>query len=204
MISRETFSDLLLNPYQPEATLGPLRQALDAAPYCQPLQVIYAMQLRLSNLPNWEEQLHIAAVHSLYRPKLAYLMEPFEKDKDAQVESKEPGEIKEADTSKENPNLKAHSTSPTQAEIIERFLQSSPQMPRPAPGEEALVDPKPIEEPLNQPVISETMGRIYLRQGQRDKAHYIFEQLSLANPEKSAYFASLLEESAQGPQSSDA
>ena len=41
---------------------------------------------------------------------------------------------------------------------------------------------------------SETLARIYLEQGYKDEAREIYSKLSLRYPEKSVYFAALIEE----------
>ena len=202
MISRETFTDLLLNPYQPESSLEPLRKALEEAPYCQPLQVMYAMQLRLAGLPSAKEQLHRAAVHTFYRPKLAYLMQPFDEEAVAEVRQEHVTIHKPATTAAPSTEITVPLIGTSQSTIIDTFLAAAPKMPRTLGEENA--PPTDLAQPAAQPVISETMGRIYMRQGQVDKARHIFEQLSLANPDKTAYFASLLAESAPGPSSTDA
>lgn len=46
---------------------------------------------------------------------------------------------------------------------------------------------------LEEDVVTETMAEAYLQQGKPQKAREIYEKLSLLNPDKSSYFAALLE-----------
>ena len=98
------------------------------------------------------------------------------------------GQMKKEQTDEEKPQL-----SPDQ--IIEKFILENPTISRPKAeffnpmnvAQHSVVD--------QENIVSETLAKIYLKQGLIDKAIKVFEKLSLKYPEKSSYFAALIEDS---------
>ena len=77
----------------------------------------------------------------------------------------------------------------TRKELIDKFIAENPSISRPkaefynpiSMAQNSIVD--------NSEIVSETLAKIYFKQGYFDKAIEIYEKLSLNNPEKSVYFA---------------
>lgn len=87
---------------------------------------------------------------------------------------------------------------PNQVELIEKFIQNEPQIERQKASEKAL---ETGQEDLASKTIkpseafeTETLAQLMFKQGKYKKALSIYEKLRLKFPEKSAYFASQIEE----------
>lgn len=77
--------------------------------------------------------------------------------------------------------------------LIDKFIETNPSIPRPTEtfqnittAHNSIVD--------QENIVSETLAHIYLNQGHVEKAISIFEKLILKYPEKSSYFATLIEQ----------
>lgn len=89
------------------------------------------------------------------------------------------------------------SENPTKEEVIERFLKiENPKVGKVSSEEESPVIDEIIKQSANDDfkIVTETMAKIYLKQGNKDKALQIYRQLTALNPKKSAYFADRIRE----------
>ena len=99
--------------------------------------------------------------------------------------------IIELEREKEEVNKEEKTLSKT--EIIDKFIAENPQISRPR---QEFYNPMMVAQASvvdKENIISETLATIYLNQGYVEKAISIYQKLSLKNPEKSVYFAELIE-----------
>ena len=93
---------------------------------------------------------------------------------------------------KEKEEDKKEEKSLSKNEIIDKFIAENPQISRP---KQEFYDPMVYAQTSvvdQENIISETLAMIYLNQGYAEKAISVYEKLSLKNPEKSVYFAELI------------
>ena len=92
-----------------------------------------------------------------------------------------------------NENEELSAPAKTKAELIDEFIKNLPGISRPKSTFFDPVDAAKTSVVDQENVISETLAKIYFDQKYFEKAIKIYERLSLKFPEKSSYFAALIE-----------
>ena len=167
-------------------------------PYCSLFWVLGAKFADLIDSFNKEEWLRKAATYTSDREylkeHLAIAREHLQREKQQQMAKSEKSYdiITEVDSYKEE-NL---SSNPTKEELINRFLKiENPKIAKDESSEENENIDKAIRKSAKDDfkVVTETMAKIYLKQGNKEKAMQIYQQLMTSNPKKSIYFANQIE-----------
>lgn len=81
--------------------------------------------------------------------------------------------------------------------LIDRFIKNEPKIERKKASFFSPVNMGKMSLVDNEEIVTETLASIYARQGDIEKAKRAYEQLSLKYPEKSLYFAGLIEKLAE-------
>ena len=111
-----------------------------------------------------------------------------------QLDSARKVPVTEPEKISEKPESKEHT-----GDLVEKFIQEQPRI---RPNKTAFFNPvnmakKSVQE--SDEFITETLARIYVKQGNIPKAIRAYQKLSLKFPEKSSYFAALIEELKRTP-----
>lgn len=167
-------------------------------PYCSLFWVLGAKFADLIDSFNKEEWLRKAATYTSDREylkeRIAIAREHLQREKQQQTERQEKSYdiITEIDSYKEE----NFSSNPTKEELINRFLKiENPKIAKDESSEENENIDKAIRKSAKDDfkVVTETMAKIYLKQGNKEKAMQIYQQLMTSNPKKSIYFANQIE-----------
>ena len=202
-----------------EKEITDMRISLQAFPYFQSMQLLYAKGLHNVDSIGYNKQLRKAAAYASDREFLFKLITEnvitYENPNEIRIEpKKEETQIKKIKIKKEleigTPlqftKKETHSFSEWLAltkvkkidrtknqnagNLIDKFIEGEPTIGK--PKKEVFFSPiKSAKESLieNDEIVTETLARVYLEQGYLDKAITAYEKLSLKFPQKSSLFA---------------
>lgn len=161
-----------------KSTLSDIQQLADMYPYCATFTILYAKNLWNVNDLRFKAFVQKAALSTYHRDVLQQLMAI-----PAVTVNAEPTPYQLAELPEEEPIKPLK-----QQDLIDKFIASNPKI--------HLSDKFEYEEPQNltqnevsESVFTESLAKIYIKQGQYEKALHIFEKLNLKYPEKNTYFA---------------
>lgn len=161
-----------------KSTLSDIQQLADMYPYCATFTILYAKNLWNVNDLRFKSFVQKAALSTYHRDVLQQLMAI-----PAVAVNEEPTPYQLTELPEEEPIKPLK-----QQDLIDKFIASNPKI--------QLSDKFEYEEPQNltqnevsESVFTESLAKIYIKQGQYEKALHIFEKLNLKYPEKNTYFA---------------
>lgn len=184
-------------------------------PYCQSAQMLYFLSLYQNNDIQYHSRLKIVAAYAGSREVLKELVEKYNllahEQRSNQAEGNHKADIEERITeiktdphdvendkddvaledSPETHQVKSYAKS--KDEIIDQFIKNSPRISRLRsdfynPGD--YVKSSQLDK---NDIVSETLAKIHIDQGNYEKAIIIYEKLILKVPKKSTYFARQIE-----------
>jgi len=169
-MNRTQYNEWVNNPgLLDENTLPILEQAVNEHPWFQTNRWLLAMNMRNTHLPQYKDELASVASGTTQRRMLMRFFFKF------------PTPVRK----KTAPKVKT--------DLIERFIKEEPRLS--APAEYVPKGRDTAEKSLqeNDENASETLAKIWLEQGNPNKAIKIYSHLALKYPEKSTYFAAQIE-----------
>ncbi|MBQ1176297.1 MAG: hypothetical protein IIX52_01905 [Paludibacteraceae bacterium] len=177
-----------------KSTLSDIQQLADMYPYCATFTILYAKNLWNVNDLRFKAFVQKAALSTYHRDVLQQLMaipavavndSTIQQFNDSTIKrfNEEPAPYQLTELPEEEPIKPLK-----QQDLIDKFIASNPKI--------HLSDKFEYEEPQNltqnevsESVFTESLAKIYIKQGQYEKALHIFEKLNLKYPEKNTYFA---------------
>lgn len=194
--------------YLNKSTLPDLRQLVEMYPYCSTFTLLYAKNLSNINDLQFNAFLQKAVLNAYHRDALQALIAiPAVSEPIQTVVAPAPNDAEEDSTiyhiaespapfNIDSPNCpitelpeRSDTYKPLkQQDLIDKFIATNPKIQFSDKFE--YEDPSGAwQEDSSEGIFTESLAKIYIKQGQYEKALHIFEKLNLKYPEKSTYFA---------------
>jgi tetratricopeptide (TPR) repeat protein len=193
-----------------------LRDIVEKFPYFQSAQLIYYLSLLINDSIHSPSRLKMAAAYAGDRTLLKEKVEKIRRLTEGfpgiaeSIRQTEPHEFEQPDQTKTtiaNQGLiedhavdvqkeieqATSSEGKSKQELIAQFIENAPRIVRNRSDFYDANEFAKTSTKSHDDLVSETLAKIYLKQGKPDKAIKIYRKLMLINPEKSSYFAALLE-----------
>ena len=169
--------------YLNKDTLPDMQRLAETYPYCATFVILYAKNLHNVNDLQFQHYLKKAALCTYHREELEKLMQ-------LPAASAPNPATNVVSSVYELPDLVEEEIKPfKQQDLIDRFIAKNPKIQL---NENKFEYEEPLaaqDETLSESIFTESLAKIYIKQGQYVKALHIFEKLNLKYPEKSTYFA---------------
>jgi len=201
-MNKQQFSNYLKNPVLlDDSSIAALHELVKEFPYFPSAHILLTLNYFNEKDIRYDASLKLTAVYAGSRRVLKAHIEklgmPGETaqlpDEGAAVEEIVVDEIKETESKSPEPMEESPAPTKTKAELIDEFIKNLPGISRPKSTFFDPVDAAKTSITDQENVISETLAKIYFDQKYFEKAIKIYERLSLKFPEKSSYFAALIE-----------
>ncbi|MEX0986243.1 MAG: hypothetical protein WD052_02115 [Bacteroidales bacterium] len=143
--------------------------------------------------PETEEDIAIPSIDTLDEEEQGDEIREVNEEQDSKTEDREIETRDAAEKVPERHTRKESGTTNHSSELIQQFLSNEPGVIR--ADKETSLEGDISEESIKEDdsYITDTLAKIYVKQGLHAKAIYAYERLSLKYPEKSAYFAAQIE-----------
>ncbi len=179
MISKSAFLNYIKHPEQLDVnSLPAIKDLVQQYPYFQAARMLYIRNLKNTDDLSYHAELKKGAINVPDRVRLEQIMNKAASEKKGQSTVT----VVADDANIESvPQLKHQ-------DLIDSFITANPHI-KPV-GEVSDVETVVLDNTnVTDSIFTESLAKIYIKQGQYDKAIRIFEKLNLKYPEKSSYFA---------------
>lgn len=201
-MNKQQFSNYLQNPASlDESSIAGLNELVKEFPYFPSAHILLTLNYSNEKDIRYDASLKLTAVYAGSRrilknhiEKLGVLGEIAHlPDEDTVVEEVPVSVVEELQAEPIEEIKESPAPGKSKAELIDEFIKNLPGISRPKSTFFDPVDAAKTSITDQENVISETLAKIYFDQKYFEKAIKIYERLSLKFPEKSSYFAALIE-----------